>query len=547
MSSVHQILNPGDTVYFGTDDVTGKPEEWVVLMTNSDEKTTLIASTEAVDRMPYVNSFRTDVAKPAAWNTSLVRKYLNGEYYFHFNRQERKAIHMTPVPDYEGDPEPELSHIFILSEGEASLFFKNNENRVLLNLRDEYDDPIDGFRTSCSWWLRDPSVLNEETGIMQVPVCTEKGELGQMMDVSSFQCGVRACMWVDTDALVMVPEPDMESIHVRLLETNDNRIVTFRNGREQVMDILAAFYDYDLQQTFAVLQDTVLDQPVVAKISVDLFVKSSLVSKYKPLVNALKRKPYHNMMDFLQHCQDKQTVAAWMRQKAWAPTPGNYQPEIDDSGKYLIQLGRNTLDQTLTDDRLYWRVIKRKSNKVLCVCETGLILDEFLTFHYGTHPEERDWETSSLREWLNGDFMKSAFTDEEISRLMNCNTVEENEFFPHIFDRVFLLSDAEVSIFMPSESERIIRDTPSAQTLDETFELPLAECRENEWWLRTPGRKAECFCFVDAEGKINRDGMHGYEDTFAIRPAILVELTDVRLPCRRIEGGGYFDILYHEP
>lgn len=530
-----QHIKRGDTVVFGTHSKTGKAEEWVVLMTNSSEKTALIASTESVARIPYFNPNVNDTSKPASWKNSFLRKWLQ-QYCSHFNWQEEEAIHYVTMPEYEDDKETVLDRVFVLSEGEVSLYFKNDEERVLLCNHEYNLYPEEGWRNSCSWWLRDPAVLDSESStITQAPICSENGALGDMQDVE-YPSGVRACMWVDTSALKKVLNPDLEPLNICLMEVSKDQIVVFRDGQEQAMDVLAEFVDYDLKQTFAVLEDKSIGRPIIARTSVDFFIKSKLEDKYEPLINTLKYKPYHKVADKLQHKQDEKKVIAWMSQEAWAPTPGCWQPAIIDDGSCFIQMGRDSWNQNRDDERLYWKVIKRRSNKVLCICESGIVLDEFMPdcFEDGLE-EEVSWGLSKIRTYLNDDFLDCFFADEEEQRILYCRTVEETDSAPALYDKVFLLSDAEVGIFMPTEQERIIKGTPSHETIGCGYPLPQDEDCKNWWWLRTLGRKPECVCCVSPAGLIDRNGKWGRKGQYAIRPAILVELTNVEIPFIRKE------------
>ena len=524
-------LHSGDIVFFGTHTKTGKPEEWVVLMTNQQQKTALIAATESAVRIPYAKSDNNVRNVPVSWKNSCVRKWLNHDYYEHFSWQEQEAIRFITMPEDENEERPAMDNIFILSEGEASLFFGNDEDRVLL-CNHEYNCRLrDGWRNSCYWWLRETAVKNEKTGNYQIPVCSDTGSLGEMLDVDSILPGVRPCMWVNICALRKVVNPGLEALDIRLLEKNRDSLVVFRDGREQAMKILAEFVDYDLNQTFAVLHDGAAGGPVLARVKVDFFIKSKLEDKYEPLIDTLKYRPYHGIMDMFQRSRDEMKIAAWMEQKAWESTPGYYQPGISDRGNCLIQLGTNRLDQYNDAKPLLWRVIKRDSNKILCVCEEGVVLDGMMDdFCEEGLEDEYSWETSTIRKWLNEDFMETVFSEDEEMRILACRTVEETLIEPSLHDYVFLLSDAEVSVFMPKEQERIIRGTPSRMTLDSGYPQPADENVDNSWWLRTPGRKAENFCVINPDGTIDRDGRNGRSETCAVRPAILVELNDVDIP-----------------
>lgn len=528
---IDQRLYPGDMVTFGTHTLTGKPEEWVVLMTNTKEKTALIACTESVAQIPYINTTTTDAKEPVPWAKSFPRRWLNNRYLSHFSSQEYDAIQLTIMPEKNEDGESVMDFIFILSEGEASLFFSNDESRVLLCNHEYNMGERNEWRNSCAWWLRAQSARDSETESMKVPVCSDHGELGGTAWINSPDIGVRPCMWVQTCALTKVTEPGLEDLNVRMLEKSRDRLSVFRDGREQVMDVLAEFVDDDLNRSFAILQDRTTDRPVIAMTRVDFFLKTKLLEKYEPLIGVLERKPYHSVMDMFQRRRDEETVARWMNQEAWKPTPGYYQPEIDDSGDCLIRMGHSDQNPDQEDRPLYWRVIKRNSNKILCICEEGIIMDSLVRESYFDCEEpDYSWESSHARSWMNSDeFFGSVFAEDEANRIMCCRTVEETHLTPPLHDYVFLLSNAEVSVFMPTEEERIIRNTPSQEDLDYGIDSGGA----NDWWLRTCGRKADSFCFVNASGKIDRDGKWGNEETCAIRPAILVQLTNIPVPYRK--------------
>lgn len=525
-----QSIKLGDTVLFGTHSKTGNPEEWVVLMKNNKDKTALIASTESVARIPYFNPHVDDANKPVSWKNCFIRKWLNRHYCDHFSWQEEEAIHYVTMPEYENDEDSVLDRVFILNEGEASLFFKNDENRVLLCNHEYNWFPEDGWRNSCSWWLRDPVVSDPETNGIKAPVCSETGALGESLDVES-SLGVRACMWVDICALTKVLNPDLEDLNVRLIDKTCDTLTIFRDGQEQEMDVLAEFVDYDIKQSFAILQDKSVDRPIIARTNVDFFIKSQLEDKYAPLINTLKYKPYCNVSDMFQHKHDELSISELMNQEAWSPTPGCWQPEITDDGYCFIQIGRDCWNQNRDDERLYWKVIKRQSNKVLCVCEDGIVLDGFMKDNYEEGFEEDVcWEFSAIRRQLNEDFLNQYISEEEEKRLLYYQTVKETDLTPALYDKVFLLSDAEVSIFMPTAQDRIIRGTPSHETIGCGYPLSIDEDSENWWWLRTSGRKAECICCVSPSGLIDRGGKWGREGQYAVRPAILVELTDDEIP-----------------
>jgi len=68
------------------------------------------------------------------------------------------------------------------------------------------------------------------------------------------------------------------------------------------------------------------------------------------------------------------------------------------------------------------------------------------------------WPESDIRAWLNGDFMGSAFTEDEIAALVTVNTEPDSE----TEDLVFLLSEEELKQYFPKEEERICEPTEYA-------------------------------------------------------------------------------------
>lgn len=503
---------------FGTHFFEEKPIEWIVLDTNTNEGTVLITTVKSVGMVPYGRISSNQVT----WADSYVREWLNRYFYRSFNAAERKAIHINLT--CETEDEPVMDNFFLLTEGEASLFFESDENRALLCSDDLYEIRSGGrsLRDTCEWWLRDDSVTENSDAQYKVPVINKKGELGETRYADSTRTGVRPCAWVDADALMEVKNPELEALNIRLGERERTGMTVYQDGRQQNLEVLAEFYDDDTKQAYAVVvTDRSYGKPRIVRLNVDFCIKSYLEDKFQPLLEALRTRPYHGVMDLLQYQQDEKAVSVWMIQQAWIPTAGYHQPEIDDKGACLIRLGE------YNGRAIYWRVLKRSSNKLLAIAEDGFLYDQ-MHWEGDDYPAfDVTWETSTLRHWLNSDnFIDSVFSRKEQEHILYCRTVEETETAPPVFDLVFLLSDAEASIFLDSDRRRHLSGTPD-------FKAPIGMRdeydRRDRWWLRTEGRDAEAFCYVDTDGVIDRDGIH-HSEYLAVRPAILVELTEDSIP-----------------
>jgi len=173
-----------------------------------------------------------------------------------------------------------------------------------------------------------------------------------------------------------------------------------------------------------------------------------------------------------------------------------------------------------------WQVLDIQNYKALVLCE---VVTEFRQFNRSFI--DVTWETSTLRQYLNGDFYDKFSADEKqliaetsIRNSKNpwFNTKEKNA----TDDKVFLLSLGEVVKYFgdsgclanrPSEARRIddrFNSARLAKDIDGT---------DSWWWLRTPGFYGLNAAYVNTGGWIYIDGnnvnLYG-----GIRPAMWINL-----------------------
>ena len=174
-----------------------------------------------------------------------------------------------------------------------------------------------------------------------------------------------------------------------------------------------------------------------------------------------------------------------------------------------------------------WLVLKKSGTKVLLISRYGLDCKQY-------HHEKVDitWENCDLRKWLNGEFLKNAFTATEqkkiaVTKLTNDNNAKYGTFGGNSTeDRVFCLSIAEAeSLFKDDESRRCV-PTPYAlgkgcYKSNWYFINGRACCW---WWLRSPGRDQGDAALVDAGGALYLYGHDVGLDNGAVRPALWVNL-----------------------
>lgn len=131
----------------------------------------------------------------------------------------------------------------------------------------------------------------------------------------------------------------------------------------------------------------------------------------------------------------------------------------------------------------------------------ALVLSEKILSARAYHPAGGpvSWAESDIRAYLNGDFYSSAFTEEEKSRIIECEVENESngkygtDAGENTVDRVFLLSIKEVEAYLPRSADRIAQNAETGETL--------------LWWLRTPGKGREYAADVSATGSIDQHGI----------------------------------------
>ena len=128
-----------------------------------------------------------------------------------------------------------------------------------------------------------------------------------------------------------------------------------------------------------------------------------------------------------------------------------------------------------------WIVLDRQDDRMLVLSRRAL---EELPFHEVHEPVT--WESSTIRAWLNGVFLSSAFTEEEASRILmteNDNSSVNPDYHytegsGPTEDRIFLLSHDELIRYLPAEEDRIC---------EKPLHAPSYENEHSAWWLRSPG------------------------------------------------------------
>lgn len=136
------------------------------------------------------------------------------------------------------------------------------------------------------------------------------------------------------------------------------------------------------------------------------------------------------------------------------------------------------------------------------------------------------WGASTLREWMNGEFLNAAFTAEEQEKILTTTVTNEN---PHGMkgagadteDKLYLLSHEEILHYFPEQSSRMAYATEHAKAQGCTIGETTGACR---WWLRTTGARKMDMWGVRVDGRLTAYGMQDVDwPTNTVRPVFWMD------------------------
>jgi len=181
----------------------------------------------------------------------------------------------------------------------------------------------------------------------------------------------------------------------------------------------------------------------------------------------------------------------------------------------MMTLGRYASEPVL------WQIVEENGKTATLLCARGLEVKP-----YNGSPECVTWESSTLREWLNGEFLNSAFTEEERARLVKTRIcAERNEAYSTEFgndteDTVWIPGIREAERWFGSDAERACRPTDHAREGGAYTN----EAGTGWWWLRTVGCDPYEAANVGSDGSVNADGYNVCIRAGMVRPAVVVQL-----------------------
>ena len=182
-----------------------------------------------------------------------------------------------------------------------------------------------------------------------------------------------------------------------------------------------------------------------------------------------------------------------------------------------------------------WRVLSVDGDDAFLLADKNLDVQS-----YNEEYKAVTWETCTLRKWLNGTFLDTAFTTEEQAAIKDTTVVNDDnpaygtEGGPDTIDKVYLLSIAEASnpaygfyhLFQLEASDtRVVKNTLLVADKVKTD----TGSEATNWWLRSPGTNiGHCAADVHHQG----DGCEFGEAVYfklRVRPVLHLNLSETSL------------------
>lgn len=165
-----------------------------------------------------------------------------------------------------------------------------------------------------------------------------------------------------------------------------------------------------------------------------------------------------------------------------------------------------------------WVVLENKGSRLLLISKCVL---EYQPFN--TKNAKVTWENCSLRTWLNEDFFKAAFTEEEQKQIKEVNLpAHKNPKYNFdsgnaTKDKVFALSVKEAEKYFNTDMQKMAPQTEFAKSKGKSI------THDATWWLRTTGNGEDCASIVETFGTISYYGCAVNYNDIGVRPAIWLD------------------------
>ena len=184
----------------------------------------------------------------------------------------------------------------------------------------------------------------------------------------------------------------------------------------------------------------------------------------------------------------------------------------------FVKFGSYPQNDGDTKEPIEWAVLEANVNEAFLVSRYGL---DCWRYHCCGKHGTCTWEDCGLRFWLNNDFLKAAFSEDDLRRIKRSAVVNDDnpEYGTsggnNTQDRIFCLSLAEAGRYFKNDGERQCRPTARAKAHGAKV---IDDCCY--WWLRSPGANLRCASIVNTDGTLQTIGRRLLNVNTVVRPAL---------------------------
>ena len=180
-----------------------------------------------------------------------------------------------------------------------------------------------------------------------------------------------------------------------------------------------------------------------------------------------------------------------------------------DSQKLILkysQKGDTVVIGEYAGENIEWLVLAKQGNKLLLISKDALFKHQYSD---SENSGGYSWYGSSLRDYLNGSFYRTAFTADEESIILTTKVKDTKQpDYGKVYnydtnDKLFLLSVDEAKNYFSSNNARSCGKT---------------------YWLRSVGWQYYCASQVKYDGSIDTEGANVIDEFYYVRPAMWVKV-----------------------
>ncbi|MBP3647455.1 MAG: hypothetical protein J6K55_13645, partial [Clostridia bacterium] len=307
-------------------------------------------------------------------------------------------------------------------------------------------------------------------------------------------------------------------------------IIDHKDSSEQIAACETAILDGKYEEAVALMNEGKYSEAIVAFTEIIDHKDSAkqiaacetaiLDGKYDAavaLMNEGKYKESYECFRLLNRHKDSKALATVAYQQY--KIPELKQASIGD----YITFGAYEQDANIGNGKedIEWQVLAKENNRLLVISWYALDAKPYNeTFTSVT------WETSTLRKWLNNDFLNAAFGSTEQAMIPTVTvSADKNPDYSTkpgnaTQDKVFLLSIPEVNKYFTSDNARKCKPTAYAKKQG-VYTNDSGWCW---WWLRSPGRYRSSAAYVLSDGGVIEYGYGVFSAGGAVRPALWINL-----------------------